>query len=86
MLLLSAIFPPKNNGVFIVDNTAVVAWQRAEELAVLVASSFGFPFFRRRGHLPWRRAALMFFAPHLGFLGDLLGPRAGAFCYNGLPI
>jgi hypothetical protein len=43
----------------------------------------------RRKHLdgmPWWGALLIFFAPDLSFLGYLLGPGAGALCYNAVHI
>jgi hypothetical protein len=33
---------------------------------------------------PWQLYALLFFAPDLGLLGYLIGPRTGAFAYNAL--
>lgn len=36
--------------------------------------------------VPWWGAVLIFFAPDLSFFGYLLGPRAGAFCYNAVHI
>jgi hypothetical protein len=61
-----------------------VLWQRVEGALVFVASIGLFLHFNEA--TSWWVALLVFFAPDLGFLGYLAGPRAGAAIYNLLHI
>ncbi len=45
---------------------------------------FGTTLFYIISDSPWELYALLFFAPDLGFLGYLAGPRAGSLIYNAL--
>jgi hypothetical protein len=58
----------------------VAAVLRAEGLALFAGTTF----FYLISDAPWQLYALLFFAPDLGFLGYLLGPRVGAAAYNAL--
>ncbi|AVT82123.1 DUF4260 domain-containing protein [Rhodopseudomonas sp. P1] len=51
---------------------------RAEGLAVFA----GCTLFYVISDAPWELYALLFFAPDLGFLGYLAGPKVGAVVYN----
>lgn len=53
---------------------------RAEGAALF----FGTTLFYVISDSPWELYALLFFAPDLGFLGYLAGPRVGALVYNAL--
>ena len=57
-----------------------VLWQRVEGGILFVAGLA--LFWHENGAMPWWEALLIFFAPDLSFLGYLLGPATGAFCYN----
>lgn len=62
---------------------SVIVWQRIEGALVLAAA---LPMTMVFGLLapfgPWWLWLILFFAPDLGFLGYLAGPRVGAFVYN----
>jgi len=58
----------------------VGALLRAEGLALFA----GITLFYLISDSPWQLYALLFFAPDLGLLGYLAGPRVGAFIYNAL--
>ncbi|NVN86739.1 MAG: DUF4260 domain-containing protein [Rhodopseudomonas sp.] len=45
---------------------------------------FGPSLFYLISDAPWELYALLFFAPDLGLLGYLIGPRTGAITYNAL--
>ena len=45
---------------------------------------FGPTLFYLISDSPWQLYALLFFAPDLGLLGYLVGPRIGAIAYNAL--
>ncbi|RTL49728.1 MAG: DUF4260 family protein [Bradyrhizobiaceae bacterium] len=61
-----------------------VLWQRVEGGVLFVA---GLVFFwHENAVVPWWEAFLVFFAPDLSFLGYLLGPAIGAFCYNAVHV
>lgn len=53
---------------------------RAEGAVLFVAPTLSYAM----SDAPWQLYALLFFAPDLGFLGYLLGPRVGAIVYNAL--
>lgn len=60
-----------------------VLWQRFEGGLVLVAALgliLAFRLFAPVG--PWWLWLILFFAPDIGFLGYLVGPRVGAIVYN----
>jgi len=67
---------------------SAVLWQRLEGALVLAAAlallapAAGLP----PHGLPWWALLALFFAPDLGFLGYLAGPRAGAAAYNALHL
>ncbi|ABE40349.1 hypothetical protein RPD_3123 [Rhodopseudomonas palustris BisB5] len=61
-------------------NGHVQALLRVEGAALFVGTSL----FYLISDSPWELYALLFFAPDLGFLGYLAGPRTGAFVYNAL--
>ncbi|MGO3934781.1 DUF4260 domain-containing protein [Rhodopseudomonas pseudopalustris] len=61
-------------------NGQVQALLRVEGAALFVGTSL----FYLISDSPWELYALLFFAPDLGFLGYLAGPRTGAFVYNAL--
>ena len=57
-----------------------VAWQRLEGIIVFIA---GLDLaWQWDSGVPWWGGLLIFFAPDLSFGGYLLGPKAGAVCYN----
>lgn len=61
-----------------------VRWQRVEGLVLFVA---GIVLCCHVNHATtWWLALLIFFTPDLGFLGYLLGSKAGAFIYNAVHI
>lgn len=61
-----------------------VLWQRVEGLLLFAACLL--LCWHWNDILPWWGALLIFFVPDLSFLGYLLGPAAGAFCYNAVHI
>jgi len=61
-------------------NGQVQALLQVEGAALFVGTSL----FYLISDSPWELYALLFFAPDLGFLGYLAGPRTGAFVYNAL--
>jgi hypothetical protein len=61
-----------------------VLWQRVEG-AIIFAVGLVL-FWHRNETMSWWGAFLVFFVPDLSFLGYLLGPRTGAFCYNAVHI
>jgi hypothetical protein len=61
-------------------NGGVAALIRAEGAALFVGASL----FYLISDAPWELYAILFFAPDLGFLGYLAGPRIGAIVYNAL--
>uniref|UniRef100_E6VBZ8 DUF4260 family protein n=1 Tax=Rhodopseudomonas palustris (strain DX-1) TaxID=652103 RepID=E6VBZ8_RHOPX len=63
-----------------VANGGVLTVLRAEGLALFV----GCTLFYVISDAPWELYALLFFAPDLGFLGYLAGPKVGAAVYNAL--
>ncbi|MGP9811208.1 DUF4260 domain-containing protein [Rhodopseudomonas sp. NSM] len=58
----------------------VASLMRAEGAALFVGASL----FYLISDAPWELYAILFFAPDLGFLGYLAGPRIGAIVYNAL--
>ncbi|WP_322517480.1 DUF4260 domain-containing protein [Rhodopseudomonas palustris] len=58
----------------------VASLVRAEGAALFVGASL----FYLIADAPWELYAILFFAPDLGFLGYLAGPRIGAIVYNAL--
>jgi hypothetical protein len=66
---------------------SVVLWQRIEGALVFAACAAmiaAFGLFAPVG--PWWLWVLLFFAPDLGMLGYLAGPRVGAAIYNALHL
>lgn len=61
-----------------------VPWQRVEGLIIFTVGLA--LFWHWNDTMLWWGALLVFFAPDLSFLGYLLGPRTGAFCYNAVHI
>lgn len=61
-----------------------VLWQRVEGLIIFVIGAV--LFWHWREVMPWWAVLPIFLAPDLSFFGYLLGPRAGAFCYNAVHI
>lgn len=61
-----------------------VLWQRVEGLIIFVIGVA--LFWHWREVMPWWAVLPIFLAPDLSFFGYLLGPRAGAFCYNAVHI
>ena len=64
-----------------------ILWQRVEGALVFAACLAGVivPVFMASGP-HWWLIPILFFAPDLGFLGYLAGPRVGAFVYNTLHL
>jgi hypothetical protein len=58
----------------------VASLMRAEGAALFLGTTL----FYLISDSPWELYALLFFAPDLGFLGYLAGPRIGAIVYNAL--
>lgn len=66
---------------------SAILWQRVEGGLVLVACLamiLAFGLFAPVG--PWWLWLILFFAPDIGFLGYLAGPRVGAAVYNALHL
>jgi hypothetical protein len=61
-----------------------VLWQRVEGSIIFAVGLV--LFWHWNDTLPWWGALPIFFAPDLSFLGYLLGPKAGALCYNAVHI
>jgi hypothetical protein len=61
-----------------------VLWQRVEGVVIFAVGLV--LFWHWNNNMPWWGALLAFFAPDISFTGYLLGPRAGAFCYNALHV
>lgn len=62
---------------------SAVLWQRVEGGLVFLVALFGvFTLNADAANLPWWQLLILFFAPDLGFLGYLGGPRIGAQVYN----
>jgi len=60
-----------------------VLWQRGEgALIFLAATTFVVIAAIYDPTIPWWALIVLFFAPDLGFLGYLAGPRVGAAVYN----
>ncbi|MCD0415962.1 DUF4260 domain-containing protein [Rubrivivax sp. JA1024] len=60
------------------ESGGVLTVLRAEGLALFVGCSLFYVI----SDAPWELYALLFFAPDLGFLGYLVGPKVGAVVYN----
>ncbi|MFT4278113.1 MAG: DUF4260 domain-containing protein [Rhodopseudomonas sp.] len=60
------------------ESGGVLTVLRAEGLALFVGCSLFYVI----SDSPWELYALLFFAPDLGFLGYLAGPKVGAVVYN----
>ncbi|MCG6207927.1 DUF4260 domain-containing protein [Rhodopseudomonas sp. HC1] len=67
-----------------VDPGAVTGGMSSLLRAEGAALFFGTTLFYIISDSPWELYALLFFAPDLGFLGYLAGPRVGALVYNAL--
>jgi hypothetical protein len=74
---MTATPPPADPSV---ATGGVQAVLRAEGLALFAGTTL----FYLISDSPWQLYALLFFAPDLGFLGYLFGPRVGALVYNAL--
>ncbi len=62
---------------------SAVGWQRVEGGLVFLAALAGMLALSVMGRIvPWWLLVIVFFAPDIGFLGYLLGPRIGAAVYN----
>lgn len=62
----------------VMESGGVLTVLRAEGLALFVGCSLFYVI----SDAPWELYALLFFAPDLGFLGYLVGPKVGAVVYN----
>ncbi|MGX7745317.1 DUF4260 domain-containing protein [Rhodopseudomonas parapalustris] len=62
----------------VMESGGVLTVLRAEGLALFVGCSLFYVI----SDAPWELYALLFFAPDLGFLGYLAGPKVGAVVYN----
>ncbi|MGL5009266.1 MAG: DUF4260 domain-containing protein [Paracoccaceae bacterium] len=66
---------------------STVLWQRIEGALVFLAVLLGvYAFNALTPVAPWWGLLILFFAPDLGFLGYLAGPRVGAAVYNTLHL
>lgn len=68
---------PSNPGAVTGGMTSLL---RAEGAALFLGTTL----FYLISDSPWELYAILFFAPDLGFLGYLAGPRVGALVYNAL--
>ncbi|WP_127145791.1 DUF4260 domain-containing protein [Pelagibacterium montanilacus] len=64
--------------------TSPITWQRIEGL-IIFCTGLALSWLWNEG-MAWWAALLFFFAPDLGFLGYLKGPKVGAFVYNAVHI
>lgn len=64
-----------------------IIWQRIEGGLVFAAALAGMTVFAAMAGVgPWWLLLILFFAPDLGFLGYLGGPRVGSAVYNALHL
>jgi hypothetical protein len=57
-----------------------ITWQRLEGAGVCLSALALFAFLG--DGFAWWLAAILFFAPDIGFVGYIAGPKIGAFVYN----